>query len=840
MKTNVMLGALVCAVLVGCGGSSDSGDSVDPNALLGASNESGLFVVKGSVILDDAQFSDSDTNANPSPANNNDTLDDAQLIANQSVVNGYLGVIGGSVDGVDFYKIQMASGDQMRLTYSGEAPTLSVITYDGVTETVVATGANSGSQQLMASVASKQTFYIRVASTGTTQYVLQTTDVAVSFASRGSRSAKIDDFVPGQLIIKYKDANSPGVASRQKSDENRAQLVSLADISDSTALRRTSHQLTLKQQTLELVEILNQRPDVEYATVNSYYYPTSIPNDEFFGFQWNMHMVNASTAWQYQGANDVVVAVIDTGIAKIADNGGLRDHSDLEGKLIAGFDFIDDIDIANDGDGIDRDPTDTGDTDFNSSFHGTHVAGIIVAKANNGIGVVGVAGASDNIKVMPVRVFGKDQRTTAYALSQAILFAAGELSDADEFVTDRTNLDGSHDFTPRVQIINMSLGGRSSEIVFEAIQKARNAGVVLVASAGNDAKDAFFVYPAAYDGVISVAALNDKGELAGYSNFGASIDVSAPGGTSSSGAGQVLSTYASGRVSIGVAESYEYISGTSMAAPVVSGVIALMKSIDPTLSSSDIYAQIVSGGILDPVSEPATMGYGSINALKAVSQASGAGIVDPAPTLKVTPISVNINYKKNINTVLLFNGGTNTEAGELKIDSILSTSQDASVPENERWLLPIKDDKKTLGILTLFANKAAFADGIYTDTVTIASTENTVMIPVRMEINRELSQVIEPVTVYLRALDENGSVTTDVVASSAVVKGENGGFSYFFGSVPKGSYYLTAGSNTNGNDSICDSGELCSVQGGLGSRIIHVNSGLKANISVSTESIDVL
>ncbi len=839
MKTQLILTTVAFLALSGCGSSSGGGDTINPGNLLSQSDQSGVYTLKGNVLLEDNQFSDSDTNANPGNANSNDTFDSAQLIANQSVVNGYLGTVGGSADGNDFYKIQLVSGDEVRVTYSGDAPSLTVMTYDGTTGTTVAAGVVSGSNQLAASVAASQVFYINVVSTGETQYILQTGQITENFASKINVARNMDDFVPGEVVVKFKGKVSTDTAQRQVISSERPRLMSLTDFSGDVAYRRGSPAASLKQQTLDLVDELNMRPDVEYAAVNNYYYPASVPNDEYYNVQWNMHAVNAFPSWQYQGNNDVVVAVIDSGIARISDNGGLRDHIELEGKLVSGFDFIEDLDIANDGDGIDADPTDTGDTDFNSSYHGTHVAGIIVAKANNGVGVVGVAGASANIKVMPIRVFGKDQRTTAYALSQAILFAAGEISDADEIVSDRTNAGGVHDFTPRAQVINMSLGGSLSAVVFDAIQKARQAGVILIAAAGNSAMDASIFYPAAYDGVVSVAATDEEGKLASYSNFGASIDVSAPGGDRTSAIGEILSTYATGRSSVGVAESYQYAVGTSMAAPVVAGVVALMKSVDPSLSSSDIYSYISSGDIVDPVSNPLTMGYGSINALKAVSEVSGVGVVDANPILKATPTSVYISYKQQLGNVLLYNGGTNLTADELKIKEFVSTSTGSDVPENERWLLATKANEKTLGILNLYANKISFSNGVYTDTVTVTSSENIITVPVRMEINRELKQFIEPLTVYLFALNEEGAVTSNLIRSSAVSRSDDGVYSYSIEGVPKGSYYLTAGSNSNGNETRCDGGELCSVNGELGSRIVVVGSGLKANLSVTTNAIDV-
>ena len=225
--------------------------------------------------------------------------------------------------------------------------------------------------------------------------------------------------------------------------------------------------------------------------------------------------------------------------------------------------------ISLDGDGIDSDPEDPGDEmEGRSSFHGTHVTGTIGAATNNAIGVAGIA---RNCKIMPLRVLGNGGGL-ASDIREAIKYAAGLRNGSGKLPSKRAD------------IINMSLGGSSrSDLDQQVINDARNAGVIIIAAAGNYASNAP-MYPAAYNGVISVSAVGADKQLAPYSNYGNTIDIAAPGGNMSrdyDGDGHldgVLSTGgndASGPIQM----VYNFKQGTSMAAPHVAGVVALMKSL---------------------------------------------------------------------------------------------------------------------------------------------------------------------------------------------------------------------------------------------------------------------
>ncbi len=200
------------------------------------------------------------------------------------------------------------------------------------------------------------------------------------------------------------------------------------------------------------------------------------------------------------------------------DTGVVLRHPDLQGQLVAGYDFIRDRGNAVDGDGIDRDPDDPGDRsnpDGSSSFHGTHVAGTVAAATGNSLGVAGVAFGA---KVMPLRAVGRFGGSI-YDIEQAVRFAAGLPNDSGT-VPPR-----------RADVINLSLGSTYADAEDQAVfEAARTAGVVVVAAAGNSADSERF-YPAAYPGVLAVSAVDINKNLAPYSSFGSWVSVAAPGGS---------------------------------------------------------------------------------------------------------------------------------------------------------------------------------------------------------------------------------------------------------------------------------------------------------------------
>ena len=330
--------------------------------------------------------------------------------------------------------------------------------------------------------------------------------------------------------------------------------------------------------------VVSAEPDVMRTS-------TAVPNDPRFSEQWYLQTPGSSTqgidlpsAWDItRGSSSVVVAVIDT---------GRLDHPELSGRLVDGYDFVSQTKNSKDGDGWDSDETDVGDWSESddplytctvgdpfksSSWHGTHVSGIIAANADNSVGIAGVA---PNVRVQHVRVLGTcGGRTSDEAV--AIRWAAG------------LPVDGVPLNPTPAKVINLSLGSQTACAAVEqaAIDEAVAAGVTVVVAAGNagldlDTND---FAPSKCANVISVAALRFDGSRASYTNYGSSIDVAAPGGP-----GGILSLQNGGTRTADSSWTYGYKQGTSMSTPIVSGIAALVLSVNPNLTPAQVESIIES------------------------------------------------------------------------------------------------------------------------------------------------------------------------------------------------------------------------------------------------------
>lgn len=247
------------------------------------------------------------------------------------------------------------------------------------------------------------------------------------------------------------------------------------------------------------------------------------PNDPRYGEQWALPVIGLPEAWENLPSRTVTVAVIDSGIC--------MNHPDLQGRITQGYDFVDD----------DNDPTDT-------FGHGCGVAGVIAANSNNGIGIAGVA---PNVQIMPLRVLNEVGLGSYSSIANAIVYAVDN----------------------GAEIINLSLAGPTSSVILEAaVAYAVDSGVVVIAAAGNFGREGAF-YPAAYPSVIAVGSV-DPVTLAqsSFSNYGSDIDVWAPGR-------DILTTNMIG--------DYEFVSGTSFAAPIVAGITALSEAYNEPLNTED-------------------------------------------------------------------------------------------------------------------------------------------------------------------------------------------------------------------------------------------------------------
>nr|WP_060882936.1 S8 family serine peptidase [Streptomyces caniscabiei] len=376
-------------------------------------------------------------------------------------------------------------------------------------------------------------------------------------------------------------------------------------------------------------------PQVAYVVPDRLNKPQATPNDTEYTKQWDLYEstagMNLPGAWDKTTGTGVTVAVIDTGYVA---------HSDLAANIVGGYDFIADTAVANDGNGRDSNPADPGDwTAANecaagepastSSWHGTHVAGTIAAVTNNSKGVAGIAYGA---KVSPLRVLGKCGGYDSDIID-AITWASGGTVSG---VPANANV---------AKVINMSLGGSGActTATQTAINAAVNRGTTVVVAAGNSNANAANYSPASCSNVISVAATNRAGARSYYSNFGSIVDIAAPGGeTRTVETGGILSTLNAGTAGPG-SESYDYYQGTSMAAPHIAGLAALLKSASSALTPAQIESAIKTNSRALPGACSGGCGAGLADAAKTVQAVTGGGTTGGTTFTNTTAVSIPDN-----------------------------------------------------------------------------------------------------------------------------------------------------------------------------------------------------
>ena len=322
-----------------------------------------------------------------------------------------------------------------------------------------------------------------------------------------------------------------------------------------------------------LAEQLSADPRIGSVVPDAPLYASALPDDPNYADQaWHYDGPNGVNRAAAEGRSDgtgVVVAVVDTGITA---------HPDLV-NVLPGYDFVSNVTVANDGNGRDADASDPGDycPPRNSSWHGTHVAGTIMAAANNGIGGLGIASGAS---LLPVRVLGRCGGSMADVIA-GVRWAAG-LAVAGVPANP----------TP-AKVINLSIGGLSgcTSGFRAAIRDARAAGATVVVSAGNSAWNAWMSTPANCAEAITVAATGGNGDATTYTNFGVLVDVAAPGGQGGDVDSRVFSTLNSGLTGP-VAPSYGAYRGTSMAAPHVAATAALLYAARPGITPDEVAAAL--------------------------------------------------------------------------------------------------------------------------------------------------------------------------------------------------------------------------------------------------------
>ncbi|TSC71465.1 MAG: serine protease [Parcubacteria group bacterium Gr01-1014_70] len=348
------------------------------------------------------------------------------------------------------------------------------------------------------------------------------------------------------------------------------------------------------------------RGDVEYAEPNYIATAYAAPNDPYYSYQW--HFDNASyggihmnNAWDVSQGAGVTVAIVDTGIAYEDYSIYLKAPDFSNTMFVPGYDFVSNDTHPNDENG-----------------HGTHVAGTVAEGTNNNSGVAGIAYQA---ALMPVRVLDGSGSGSYADVADGIMWAADN----------------------GAQVINLSLGGpTSSDTLRDAVAYAYNKGVTIVAASGND--NGVVGYPAAYDDyVIAVGATRFDEARAPYSNYGASLDIVAPGGDlnvdqngDGYGDGVLQQTFSGSPRSFG----YYFFQGTSMATPHVAGVAALVIANGNATSPVDVRTALqTTADDLGTAGRDDYFGHGLVNAPAALAYTSGGSGGDPTPNVNDPPVA---------------------------------------------------------------------------------------------------------------------------------------------------------------------------------------------------------
>jgi serine protease len=494
-----------------------------------------------------------------------------------------------------------------------------------------------------------------------------------------------------EIVVKFK----PGVSDDVIRGINDRHASSVLSISKRGQFRRL--RIPPNKTVEEMVEIYSRNPNVEYAEQNFIATALMVPNDTYYSYQWHLDNlayggINMQAAWNIQtGGPGVIVAVIDTGVAYENYTEGrkrLKKYYYLAPDLantsfVAGYDFVNNDDHPNDDEG-----------------HGTHVSGTIAQSTNNNLGVAGIA---FNTSIMPVKVLNSLGSGSYTDIADGIYFAADNGAD----------------------VINMSLGGSSSSTTLEnALAYAYDMGVTIVCAAGNNASPTLS-YPAAYNTYcIAVGATRYDETLSYYSNYGAGLDIVAPGGDVY--IDQNGDTYGDGVLQQTFGNSlndwaYFFYQGTSMASPHVAGVAALLiangnadTNGDGTTSPDEVRAALQdTAEDLGAPGWDSTYGWGLLDAYAALTY-SAEPVHDVAVIALNAPLDAYVGDLVSI-SVTVANQGTEPETTTVTLTDTtagsLIDSQNVTLDPGDSTVVPFNWDTTGASITahTLLAQAGSVA-----------------------------------------------------------------------------------------------------------------------------------
>lgn len=754
-----------------------------------------------------------------------------QLIQNPALVAGFAtktptGQVGdrfqSGTDEFDFYQLTIVGGQSIQLAISDWAQStasttdLDLFLYTATSTPTLLQSSEGTGQSESISVGATGQYIIGVrAFAGRSNYILSVSS-ATTMASSVDKLSRMGDFVDGEVIVDFhrppKGSKATLKSLQQRADElglkaeggmaEMAMLFSIGAGSDADkALKalgvsgesefpspyaETMAPFVEQARVVRALKALRGRSDVNAADPNYRVYPRALrePNDPGYPFQaWHYRQANLPQAWGVTTGNQgVVVAIIDGGVAPHPDLLPNVDYALGWNFKFPGQPAYDDALIVG----------------GRSSWHGTHVAGTVAARGNDGIGVAGVSWTAT---IMPIRYGELDIFRN---LVDPIRYAAG-LTNGSGRVPSR-----------RAQIANLSYGQDFNpacpSTVQSAINDAFNAGLAIVVASGNH-NTRMSGIPDSCANIINVAATGYYGERASYSNCGPTISLAAPGGSAGNPGlpeSPFQATACSTLDSRPPAQSEWVLStigeppyvgaeaGTSMATPHVSGILALMESVNPGLTPAQVNMLIASGRITNdagPQGRDDFFGYGVIDALKAVSEAQAlAGGSAPPAVATVTPTTLSFGENASSLGLRLSASGT----GPLAVTGISSNAQWLSVS-------PAAVNSQGFGDYNVVVNRSGLPSAGYSGRLSFAtSTAGALNVSVTMQVGAANS-IGNVGAVYALLIDP---YTLNTVAFGLGTYAQ-GRYTFAVSGVLPGQYYLVAGSDIDHDNSICDPGEAC-------------------------------
>lgn len=856
---SVLSVVLLAMAMAGCGGggggspatpSGQVGDPPPPPSGGGSGPAAG-WTVSGALLVDESAAVDSDTNdpEQTSRADNGEfetaQMLDVPVMVAGSVNDAYAGPSKGynyvSGDVIDGFKVHLKRGQVVELAFAADPGDTDLELY-AFNESEQQVGASTDTSQYECLQAGEDGVYYLAVGVyqGASVYNLRIIN-PTGGASCANVITQDEAIVPNELVAlakpqKTRVATAQSVRLKEAGvtfRHDRAGVPNLlklpasagarqgvfAKLSGASVSQRVVPRSRLRSavDNFVLAKQLRASGQYVYAEVNRWAKPLAVgvgdfpPNDPFYAKQqWHYEQINLPAAMarlqSMTGLNNErpVVAVVDSGI--------ISDHPDLRPNLVGGYSFVS---LVNLGDGNTPNPEDPSRPEHEPHFHGSHVAGTIGASTFDGVGAAGVAPMA---KLLPVRVFDPSRKgASSYDIVQGVLYAAGLPNGAG--VVPAKHAD----------VINLSLGGNGACPAYyqDAFNQVRAQGVLVIAAAGNDARNDLgqplaVGNPANCDGVVSVGALGTSRRQASFSQSGAKLKVSAPGGDLVfDDAGrlirmdEVFSTVAGfdGLVRV---PTIGGMPGTSMASPHVAGVAALMKYVYPQMTPDQFETWLAQGKLTDDLGGPGrddVYGYGLINARKAVDVAAeAAGTPGQAPEGQIVanPASLDFGATRTTMDIQLLATADTQDV----VRSIVSASPDVVVTRRA------VNESTGLGSYTVVIDRSKWPPGTQVLALTVTTDKRSFTIYV------SAIKVVDNGGVRIGNLGQMYVLLVDPrdrsVLASQSVSPSGGRYGWSFAGIKVQAVQIVAGADLDNDGYICGNAEPCGAYPILGSQLVEV------------------